>query len=85
MINNITYQITEDTVPVSEQNMHFNIIHRLPKYPAAEKENMKAEIENSYLRFSANMSTHTKDRNTVKADMQVIPSNHGQGGIKVVL
>lgn len=45
MINNITYQITEDTVPVSEQNMHFNIIHRLPKYPAAEKENMKAEIE----------------------------------------
>ena len=45
MINNITYQITEDTVPISEQKMHFNIINRLPQYPAAEKESMRAEIE----------------------------------------
>lgn len=45
MIHNIAYQITEDTVPVSEQKMHFNIVHRLPKYPAAEKENIKAGIE----------------------------------------
>ncbi|MCI8584538.1 MAG: hypothetical protein HFI92_01330 [Lachnospiraceae bacterium] len=45
MISNIAYQITEDTAPVSEQKMHFHIIHRLPKYPAAEKERRKAEIE----------------------------------------
>ena len=45
MINNITYQITEDTVPISEQKMHFNIINRLPQYPAAERESMRAEIE----------------------------------------
>ena len=45
MINNITYQINEDTVPISEQKMHFNIINRLPQYPAAEKESMRAEIE----------------------------------------
>lgn len=45
MAHNVTYQITEDTVPISEQKMHFKVINRLPQYPAAEKEGMKAEIE----------------------------------------
>ena len=45
MIRNIAYQITEYTAPVSEQKMHFNIINRLPQYPAAERESMRAEIE----------------------------------------
>lgn len=45
MMHNLTYQITEDTVPISEQKMYFNIIHRRPRYPAAEQESIKAEIE----------------------------------------
>lgn len=45
MTGNITYQIVQDNMPVSQQKMHFNIINRLPQYPAAEKERMKAEIE----------------------------------------
>lgn len=43
MTDNITYQI--DRAKISEQKMQFNIINRRPKYPAGEKETVKADIE----------------------------------------
>ena len=43
MTDNITYQI--DKATISEQKMQFHIINRRPKYPAKEKETVKAEIE----------------------------------------
>ena len=43
MTDNITYQI--DNAKISEQKMQFNIVNRRPKYPAKEKEAVKAEIE----------------------------------------
>ena len=43
MTDNITYRI--DRAKISEQKMQFNIINRRPKYPAGEKETVKADIE----------------------------------------
>lgn len=43
MTDNITYQI--DIAKISEQKMQFHIVNRRPKYPAKEKEAVKAEIE----------------------------------------
>ena len=61
MMNHITYQIIEDPAPVSEQKMHFNIIHRLPQYPAAEKESIKAQIEKQlFAIFCKYESTHKR-------------------------
>lgn len=62
MINNITYQIIEDNVPISEQKMNFNIINRLPKYSADEKEHIKAEIEKQLFTIFCKYELHTKEK-----------------------
>ena len=45
MTDNITYQVDKDSKAISEQKMRFDIVNRLPSYPAAEKESVKADIE----------------------------------------